>query len=401
MRAFSAGGFGSGQRLPVTGFVVFGLITFWIYTVLRFRAVLREHCALRWKELMSRESLQSVGHDRLEALRQEGFQVRWSVPALTSALLAVDAALVAGWFYSWIVAGNVYEYGAIMLAVGISSALFYVAILIFFVWAFREMRNHELLELLLHEVGPPSADEARPVPSEDLMLRWEQRSSELSLFLVIALPLMFSPALGVHLVLAGSFENQPLLPPVLCFVCAAVFHIWGTALILRLYNSHLATEAEHARAPRVPVVASTASPLAPASGGHDVFLSHSGQDKLVADAICAQLEQSGIRVWIAPRDIVPGANWGEAIINALDGCRAMVVVFSTSANTSPQVLREVERAVGKGVAVIPFRIEKVIPSKAMEYFLSSPHWLDAFDLPLERHITHLADTIRVLLRADT
>ena len=122
-------------------------------------------------------------------------------------------------------------------------------------------------------------------------------------------------------------------------------------------------------------------------------------DKAVADAICARLEQSGIRVWIAPRDIQPGANWGEAIIEALEGCRAMVIVFSASANASPQVLREVERAVGKGVAVIPFRIENVTPSKAMEYFLSSPHWLDALTPPLEGHVDALVASVRALLRA--
>lgn len=37
-----------------------------------------------------------------------------------------------------------------------------------------------------------------------------------------------------------------------------------------------------------------------------VFISYAHQDKPVADAVCARLEQSGIRCWIAPRDIQPG-----------------------------------------------------------------------------------------------
>ena len=57
------------------------------------------------------------------------------------------------------------------------------------------------------------------------------------------------------------------------------------------------------------------------------------------------------------------------------------------------------RIVGKGVAVIPFRIENVVPSKAMEYFLSSPHWLDAMSPPLEGHIDELVGSVRALLRA--
>ena len=38
---------------------------------------------------------------------------------------------------------------------------------------------------------------------------------------------------------------------------------------------------------------------------HDVFISHSSKDKPIADAICANLEGTGIRCWIAPRDIAP------------------------------------------------------------------------------------------------
>lgn len=42
---------------------------------------------------------------------------------------------------------------------------------------------------------------------------------------------------------------------------------------------------------------------------HDVFISYSSKDKPVADATVAVLEANGIRCWIAPRDIRPGADW--------------------------------------------------------------------------------------------
>jgi len=60
---------------------------------------------------------------------------------------------------------------------------------------------------------------------------------------------------------------------------------------------------------------------------HDVFISYSKADKLVADAICAKLEQSGIRCWIAPRDVLGGQDYGKSIIEAINGSRVMVVVF--------------------------------------------------------------------------
>jgi hypothetical protein len=133
---------------------------------------------------------------------------------------------------------------------------------------------------------------------------------------------------------------------------------------------------------------------------HDVFISYASKDKPTADAACAMLEQRGIRCWIAPRDMLPGADWGAAIIDAINDARAFVLVFSSHANASQQIKREVERAVNKGIPIIPVRIEDVAPTKTLEYFISSPHWLDAFSPPLERHLAYLSDVIEHLLKGE-
>ena len=130
---------------------------------------------------------------------------------------------------------------------------------------------------------------------------------------------------------------------------------------------------------------------------HDVFISYSNKDKTTADAICAALEVNGIRCWIAPRDILPGSDWGEAIIDAIHACRAMLLIFSSSSNTSPQIKREVERAVNAGIPVVPVRIEDVLPSKTLEYFISTQHWLDALTPPMEQHLQYLVTTMRTML----
>ena len=46
---------------------------------------------------------------------------------------------------------------------------------------------------------------------------------------------------------------------------------------------------------------------------HDVFVSHSVKDADVAEAIVARLEAESVRCWVAPRDVVPGADWGEFV----------------------------------------------------------------------------------------
>jgi WD40 repeat protein len=134
---------------------------------------------------------------------------------------------------------------------------------------------------------------------------------------------------------------------------------------------------------------------------HDVFISYSTRDKVIADALCATLESRKIRCWIAPRDVIPGTDYAASLIENLNGSRLMVLVFSQESNNSSHVMREVERAVSKGIPIIPLRIENVTPTKAMEYYLSAPHWLDALTPPLEKHLQRLADTVQTLLQSST
>jgi len=132
---------------------------------------------------------------------------------------------------------------------------------------------------------------------------------------------------------------------------------------------------------------------------HDVFLSHSVKDKAVAEAIVARLEAESVTCWIAPRDVMPGADWGESIINAIESSRIMILIFSQSANASSQIKREVERAVNKEVYIIPFRVDDIPPTRALEYFISSSQWMDAFSPPLERHLDNLAKTVKAVLES--
>lgn len=135
--------------------------------------------------------------------------------------------------------------------------------------------------------------------------------------------------------------------------------------------------------------------------GRAVFVSYSQPDRAPALGLVTHLEAHAIDCWVAPRDVEPGSDWAAQIIEAIAAARVMVLVFSASANASPQVRREVERAVHRRVAVLPFRVEDVLPSSSLEYFLSSQHWLDAFPPPLEPHYARLGAYLKSLLAAGT
>jgi Flp pilus assembly protein TadD len=132
----------------------------------------------------------------------------------------------------------------------------------------------------------------------------------------------------------------------------------------------------------------------------DAFISYPHRDKTTADAVCATLEAAGIRCWFAPRDVPAGAEWAAAIVDAIDHCCVMVLVFSASANRSKQIHREVQRAFDKEVPVIPFRIENVTPESSLAYYMGPVHWLDAMSPPLEQHLQHLSDAVSGLIKRE-
>lgn len=134
---------------------------------------------------------------------------------------------------------------------------------------------------------------------------------------------------------------------------------------------------------------------------HDVFVSYCQADRESAFELVAQLEAQGISSWIAPRDIAPAVDWAAEIVTAISAARLMVLVFSERCNSSPQVCREVERAVHRQVPVLTLRLEAALPTRSLEYFLSTQHWFDAFPSPRASHYHRVLAHIRTLLNPQT
>ncbi|MFO7944059.1 MAG: toll/interleukin-1 receptor domain-containing protein [Anaerolineales bacterium] len=129
----------------------------------------------------------------------------------------------------------------------------------------------------------------------------------------------------------------------------------------------------------------------------DVFVSYSKNDKAVADAVVSAHEKKGIRCWYAPRDIPPGADWADAITKAIKQCSLMVLIFSESSNRSQRVLDELNYAIKQGKPILPFRVEDLEPTGAMELHLSTRHWLDAYHPNWESHIDRLIESVSLNL----
>lgn len=126
----------------------------------------------------------------------------------------------------------------------------------------------------------------------------------------------------------------------------------------------------------------------------DVFISYASQDAALADAVVAALERQGLKCWIAPRDVEPGALYADEIIGAINGAKVLVLVLSKDAIASPHVGKEVERSASKRKPIITLRTDAGQLTPALEYFLSEGHWVDLEREGSEAAFGKLADAIR-------
>ncbi len=127
---------------------------------------------------------------------------------------------------------------------------------------------------------------------------------------------------------------------------------------------------------------------------YDIFVSYSTHDKTFADALVNRLESDGLRCWYAPRDIPPGVTWPAAITQAVRHSTVMLLVFSGSANSSQEVSKELTLASNNKRMVVPVRIENIKPSEEIEYHLTNRHWLDVYDLELEKAVTSVVNNLK-------
>lgn len=110
-----------------------------------------------------------------------------------------------------------------------------------------------------------------------------------------------------------------------------------------------------------------------------VFISHSNKDRQEAEKICATLESSGIGCWFAKRDVIPGKNYDEEILDGIENSKIIVVLISSHSNLSEHVKREVEIGSSSEKELLPIKLENVQIGKKLRYFLASRQILNVYE----------------------
>ncbi len=147
--------------------------------------------------------------------------------------------------------------------------------------------------------------------------------------------------------------------------------------------------------------------IGPEKKRHQVFISYAnekgdktGSDRQIADMICSALESENIRCWIDHRDIMPGEKWVNAMFNAVEQSKVMVLVFSKNANQSQWVEDEITYALNEKIRIIPFRVDNVTPQGALRVLKVRCQWIDAHKMTQQEGLNRLVTAVRNYLEKD-
>ncbi len=110
-------------------------------------------------------------------------------------------------------------------------------------------------------------------------------------------------------------------------------------------------------------------------GGCRLFISHSSKDVELAVEFASYLEELGITCWIAPRDIPPGSDWTQAIMQAIDDAEAILILATDSSFSSGQVRRETEKAADRRLNILAALLGSSCPPEWLLYYVPRDHMI--------------------------
>jgi TolB-like protein/tetratricopeptide (TPR) repeat protein len=108
----------------------------------------------------------------------------------------------------------------------------------------------------------------------------------------------------------------------------------------------------------------------------DVFISYSREDKDRVLELVAKLRGAGVSVWIDQSGIDGAALWGEAIVNALDSAKVLLLMITESAGRSHNVAKEVMLTSERKGHILPVLLEQITIPSSLKYPLAGIQHID-------------------------
>ncbi len=102
----------------------------------------------------------------------------------------------------------------------------------------------------------------------------------------------------------------------------------------------------------------------------DIFISYSSKDRAQAEQLTELLASAGLSVWIDHQGIGAATSWSAEIFDAIESCKAFVVMLSPDSIESKNVAREVALASEKNKKILPLDLEPVTLTRDLGYHLA-------------------------------
>src|ERR1035441_4255449 len=102
----------------------------------------------------------------------------------------------------------------------------------------------------------------------------------------------------------------------------------------------------------------------------DIFISYSSKDREKAEQLAELLASAGLSCWIDRSGIDFAASWSKEIVQAIDGCKAFLVLLSPFSVLSPNVIKEVSLAAEQRKKILPLDLEPVELTEDLRYHLA-------------------------------
>jgi adenylate cyclase len=108
----------------------------------------------------------------------------------------------------------------------------------------------------------------------------------------------------------------------------------------------------------------------------DVFISYSREDKDRVLDLVSKLRTAGVSVWIDQSGIDGAALWGEAIVNALESAKVLLLMITESAGRSHNVAKEVMLTSERKGHILPVLLEQIAIPPSLKYPLAGIQHID-------------------------
>ena len=102
----------------------------------------------------------------------------------------------------------------------------------------------------------------------------------------------------------------------------------------------------------------------------EVFVSYASEDRERILDLVERLREAGVSVWIDQMGIEGATMWSQEIVEAIDGCKVLILAISEQSTESENVVKELALASERRKKILPVCLDSSGIPKSMEYQLA-------------------------------